>query len=152
MILSKNNQVREWFGAMDRKIVMFPLKYFASGAQALHKPAIPLDSAPTKQVLPQGRFKTANNPQATMNGKTDIMVNQEVRESYDNEAAEGATEILQGDENFFGADAKFEEARAEESATRARSQRAGNLAGHAIGTDTERKDNEEEENAARNRM
>ena len=135
MILSKNNQVREWFGAMDRKIVMFPLKYFASGAQALHKPAIPLDSAPTKQVLPQGRFKTANNPQATMNGKTDIMVNQEVRESYDNEAAEGATAIFQGDDDFVGAENEFEAACAEESAARTRSKRAGNMSGHAAGTE-----------------
>ena len=129
----------------------FLLKYFASGAHARQKPAIPLNSKPTKQMLLQGRFKIVNKPQATMGGKTNILVNQEDKERYGNEAAEGATEILQGDEKFFGADAKFEEARAEESATRARSQRAGNLAGHAIGTDTERKDNEEEENAARNR-
>ena len=38
-----------------------------------------------------------------------------------------------------------------EIAARENLEREGSLAGHAIGTDTERKDNEEEENAARNR-
>ena len=44
------------------------------------------------------------------------MVNQESMESYGNEAAEGATAISQGEDEFDRADHKFEEARAEENA------------------------------------
>ena len=77
-----------------------PLTYFASGVQARHKLAIPLDLVPTKQVLPQERFKKGNKPQTTMSGNTNRLVNQEGRESYSNEATEGATAILQGDDEF----------------------------------------------------
>ena len=42
-------------------------------------------------------------------------MNQESREYYGNKAAEGATEISQGDDEFDGADDKFEEARVEEN-------------------------------------
>ena len=55
---------------------------------------------------------------------------------------------MQGEDEFVGSDNEFEAARAEENAfgtacaekstTRARSQRAGNLAGHAAGTANER--------------
>ena len=78
-----------------------------------------------------------------MCGKTNILVNQESRESYGNKAAEVATVILKGENEFDGADDKFEEACAEknmfdtshakESATRAHSQREGNLARHVTG-------------------
>ena len=78
--------------------MMFSLTYFFSGAQARRKPAISLDSVPTKQVLPQGRFKIFNKAQSTMSGKTNILVNQEVRDSYGDKAAEGVTAILQGDD------------------------------------------------------
>ena len=48
-----------------------------------------------------------------MIGKTNILVNQESREGYGNEAAEGATAISQGDDKFDGADDEFEAARVE---------------------------------------
>ena len=83
-----------------------------------------------------------------MSGKTNKLVNQESSENYDDEAVEGATAISQGDGKFDGADDGFEEARAEEnvfdaaraeeSAARSRSQRAGNLAGHATRTANKR--------------
>ena len=132
---------------MDRQKVTCLLTYFASGAQAYHKPAIPLDSAPTKQVLPQGRFKIVNKPQETMSGKTNRLVNQEGREIYGNEATEDATEILQGDDEFVGADDEFEAARAYESAASSRLQRSGNLAGHATGKVINHKEEKTEENA-----
>ena len=90
--------------------------------------------------------------QATMSGNTNILMNQENRESYVDEAAEGATAISQGDDKFVGVDKEFEASRAEESAARARSQRAGNLAVHAAGTANERKEDEAEENTVRNCM
>ena len=74
--------------------MMFSLTYFFSGAQARRKPAISLDSVPTKQVLPQGRFKIFNKAQSTMSGKTNRLVNQEGRYSYGEKAAEGVTAIL----------------------------------------------------------
>ena len=96
-----------------------------------------------------------------MSGKTNRLLNEESRESNGDEAAEGAAAISQGGGEFIGADNEFEEARAEEnvfdaacaeeSAAWARSQRAGNLAGHATGTANEREEDEEEENAAGNR-
>ena len=43
-------------------------------------------------------------------------MNQENRKDYGEEAVEVTTEILQGDNEFDGADDKFEEARAEENA------------------------------------
>ena len=51
-----------------------------------------------------------------MIGKTNKWLNQENRKDYGDEAAEGTTEILQGDNEFDGADDKSEEARAEENA------------------------------------
>ena len=67
---------------------------------------------------------------------------------------------FQDDDEFDGADDKFKEAsaeenafdgaRAEESAERARSHRAGNLAGYAVGTANEPKEDKEEENASGN--
>ena len=59
---------------------------------------------------------------------------------YRDKAAEGATAILQGGDEFVGADDEFESARSEESAARACLQRSGNLARHATGTANERKD------------
>ena len=43
-------------------------------------------------------------------------MNQEIRESYGDGAAEVATEILQGDNEFDGADNEFEAAHAEKNA------------------------------------
>ena len=67
---------------------------------------------------------------------------------------------FQDDDEFDGADNKFKEASAEEnafdgacaeeSAERARSHRAGNLAGYAVGTANEPKEDKEEENASGN--
>ena len=105
---------------MDRRKWTCPLTYFSSGAQARRKPAIPMDSAPTKKVLPQGWFKIVNNLQATISEKTNRLVNQEGRESYGDEAAEGATAILQGNNKFVGAYEYFEATTTEESAARAR--------------------------------
>ena len=48
---------------MNRQKVTCPLTYFAIGAQAHRKPAIPLDLAPNKQVLLQGWFKIYNKRQ-----------------------------------------------------------------------------------------
>ena len=112
-------------------------------------------------MLPQGQSKIYNTQQAAMSGKTNKLVNQEGRERYGGEAAEGATSISQGGKEFVGSDDEFEaarteentpnEARAEESAARARSQRAGNLARHATGTANERDEDEAEGNTAGNR-
>ena len=87
-----------------------------------------------------------------MSGKTNKLVNQYIREIYGDEAAEGATAILQGDDEFVGADDAFETARAEEnvfdtvraeeSGVRACSQRAGKLDGHTKGTKNKRKEDE----------
>ena len=78
-----------------------------------------------------------------MSVKTNKLMNQEIKEDYGNEATEGATEILQGNDEFDGADDEFEEARAEENAfdparaeeraASSRSQRAWNLDGYATG-------------------
>ena len=89
--------------------------------EARHKPAILLNSAPTKQVLPQGQLNIVNNLQATMRGKKNRLVNQEGRESYGDEAAEDAKAISQGNNEFVGANNKFEAARAEESTEKVRS-------------------------------
>ena len=88
------------------------------------------------------------------------LVTQERRESYGDEAAEGATAILQGDNEFDGVYNEFEAARAEENAfdaarseestARARSQRAGKMYGHTTGTANKREEDEEEGNAAGN--
>ena len=76
-----------------------------------------------------------------MSGKTNRLMNQE---SYGDEAAEGATAISQCGGEFVDTDNEFEEAHAEEnvfdaacaeeSAARARSQRAWNLDRHTTGT------------------
>ena len=47
-----------------------------------------------------------------MIGKTNIPVNQEGRESYRDEAAEGAKAILQGNDKFVGEDNEFGASRA----------------------------------------
>ena len=102
-----------------------------------------------------------------MSVKTKKLMNQDSRDDYGNEKAEGATAISQGDDEFDGADNKFdeaddefEEARAEEKAfdtarvdesmARARSQRGGNLAGYATGTANNPEEDKEEENAEGN--
>ena len=95
-----------------------------------------------------------------MSGKTQKLVKQEGRESYGNEAEEGATEISQGSEEFVGADGEFEAAcaeensfnaaRKEESAARSRSQRVGNLARHATGTAKKRDEDKAEGNTVGN--
>ena len=89
-----------------------------------------------------------------MSGKTNKMVNQEGRESYGEKSVEGDIAISQGGGEFVGTDDKFEAAcaeenafdaaRAEESTTRARSQRAHNLARHATGTENELREDEEQ--------
>ena len=85
--------------------------------------------------------------------KTNKLINQDSREDYNNEAAEGATALPQGDGKFDGADEKFEEARAEENAfdagraeestARSHLQRAGNMAGCATVTANNPKEEEE---------
>ena len=65
--------------------------------------------------MPLGRSKIYNKQQVMMSGKTNKLVNQEGRESYYYEAAEGATVISQGDDEVFGADDDFEASRAEEN-------------------------------------
>ena len=87
-----------------------------------------------------------------MGDKMNRLVNQEIRKSYGDEAAEGATVILQGNHEFVGMDDEFEAARAEEnafnaaraqeSAEKARSQRAGNLEVNMTGTANKRKEDE----------
>ena len=52
-----------------------------------------------------------------MSGKTKKLMNQESREDYVDEAAEGATEILEGGKEFDGADDEFEGSRVEENAS-----------------------------------
>ena len=51
-----------------------------------------------------------------MSGKTNRLVNQENRESYDEKAADGVTAILQGNDKFVGEDDEFVAAYAEENA------------------------------------
>ena len=96
-----------------------------------------------------------------MSVKRNKLMNQESRGGYGKEAAEGATSILLGDDEFDRADDKLEEARVEENAfdaargeeitVRARSQMAGNLPGYATGTANKPEEDDEEENAAGNR-
>ena len=50
-----------------------------------------------------------------MSGKENKLISQESRKDYIKEAAEGATSLSQGDEEFDGVDEEFEEARAEEN-------------------------------------
>ena len=79
-----------------------------------------------------------------MGGKTNKLISQEGKRGYGKEAAEETKGISQGNDEFDGADDKFEEAcveeiafdraRAEESVSRARSQRARNMDGYATGT------------------
>ena len=87
-----------------------------------------------------------------MSGKAKKLINQESREDYGKEATEGATLLSQGDEEFDRADDEFEEARTEEnafdaarveeSAARARLQRAGKIFGYATGTANEPEEEE----------
>ena len=89
-----------------------------------------------------------------MIGKGNKLITQEIRKDYGEEAAEGIKALSQGDDEFGGAENEFEEARAEdnvfdavraeESAARACSQRAGNMAGYATGTANNPKEEEEE--------
>ena len=72
-----------------------------------------------------------------MSGKTNILVNQEGRDIYGDKDVDGATAISQGENEFIGADDKFEAACAEESVSRACSQRSGKLDGHATATSNE---------------
>ena len=73
-----------------------------------------------------------------------MLINQEGKRDYVEEAAEETKKISQGDDEFDGADDEFEEERAEEiafdrelaeeSVARARSKRARNMDGYATGT------------------
>ena len=86
-----------------------------------------------------------------MSGKTNKGVTQEGRERYGDEALAGATSISQNSDKFIEAEADFDTAIAENSAARARSQRAGNLTNHATGTVAEIEEDKTEEDEARNR-
>ena len=96
-----------------------------------------------------------------MSRKANKLISQERREDYGEEATEGATVLLQGNEEPDGVNDKLEEACAEEnafdaspseeSAARARSHGVGNLDGHATGTANEIKEEKEEDNTAGNR-
>ena len=96
-----------------------------------------------------------------MSGETNKLISQESRKDYGEEAAEETKALAQGYDKFDGADDEFEKsraeensfgaARAEESATRARSQRARNMAGYATGTANDPEEEEEEENLEGNR-
>ena len=61
------------------------------------------------------------------------LVTQEVRERYIIKAEEGTTAILQSDDEFVEVAAKFNAARAEESAARERLKRARNMTRHTMG-------------------
>ena len=88
-----------------------------------------------------------------MRGKTNKLISQESRKDYGEEAAKETKAFLQGNNEFDGADEKFKEARAEynafntaraeESAMRARLQRARNMAGYATGIANDPKKEEE---------
>ena len=62
-----------------------------------------------------------------MIGKTNRLVNQEVRYRYGNEATADVAAISQNDNEFVKVAAEFDTSISEESASRARLQRAGNL-------------------------
>ena len=89
-----------------------------------------------------------------MSGKGNKLISQYSRKEYGEEAAEVTKALSQGEDEFDGADKKFEEARveenefdtagAEESAAREHSQRASNMAGYATGTANEPEEDEEE--------
>ena len=68
-----------------------------------------------------------------MRGKTNILVTKECREHYGSKVEVGAEAISQNNDEFVGAVPEFDAARAEDSAARACSQRAGNLAGYEQG-------------------
>ena len=86
-----------------------------------------------------------------MGGKTNRLVTQDFRESYGDEAAAGATSILQNNYALVEAADEFDAARSEESAARSISQKAGNLTNHATGAVAEHEEDKTEEDAARNR-
>ena len=52
IIVSSNPCISTIFWEMDRQKVTYPLTYFASDAQACHKPAILLEDSPNKPVFP----------------------------------------------------------------------------------------------------
>ena len=79
-----------------------------------------------------------------MSERTNKLISQEVKKDYGEEAAEDTKEISQGDDEFDGGDDEFGEtcveditfdrACTEESATRARSQKASSMDGYAMVT------------------
>ena len=79
-----------------------------------------------------------------MSRKTNKLISKEGKKDYSEEAAEETIEMSQGGDEFDGADKEFEEARAEdiafyrahaeESTTRACSQRVMNMARYVTGT------------------
>ena len=79
-----------------------------------------------------------------MSGKTNKLISQESRKDYGKESVEETKALSWGDDEFDGADDEFEEARteenafdaarSEESAARARSHRARNMAVYTTGT------------------
>ena len=95
-----------------------------------------------------------------MSGKTNKLISQESRKDYGKESAEEAKALSQGDNEFDRADDEFEETRpeekvfdrtrTEESAARARSQRARIMAGYLTGTANNPKEEEEEINTEGN--
>ena len=83
---------------MDKQKVTFPLIYFSSGARACRKQEQShYDGRGTHQASVAAgpvAFKLDNNQQgATMSGRTNRLVTQEVRERYGDEVAAGATAI-----------------------------------------------------------
>ena len=59
------------------------------------------------------RLRYKLKQQETMSGNTNRLVNQESRGGYGEKAVEGATAILQGDNEFDGSYDNFEKAQAE---------------------------------------
>ena len=93
--------------------------------------------------------------------KKNKLISQEVKKDYGEEAAEETKALSQGNEEFDGAEDKFEEARTEEntfyrahteeSAARVYSQRASNMSGYVTVTSKNTEEEEEEVNAEGNR-
>ena len=69
-----------------------------------------------------------------MNGNTNILVTQEGRDCYGNDAAAVATEISQNDDDFVDTTDGIDAARMEESAEMSLLQRARGLTDHVTGT------------------
>ena len=89
-----------------------------------------------------------------MSAKTNKLTIQEGKKDCGEEAAEETKETLQGDDKFDGGDEEleaaraeeivFDRARAEESAARARSQKARSMAGYKTGTENDPEEEEED--------